>query len=113
MAKTKAMRLSRRLPHMLWKEIIGAAVYLYNKTLRQSLDWRTLYEVFQEYVISVQRVIGPRKPILYHLKVYAYDVYVFIKSKGDLDKPGKLQKLVPRAYIGYFVGYEFTNIYKV
>ncbi len=58
-------------------------------------------------------MIGPWKPIFYYLKVYTYKVYVFIKSKGDPDKLVKFQKLVPRVYIGYFVGYEFTNIYKV
>ncbi len=56
---------------------------------------------------------GPRKPIFYHFKAYACEVYIFIKSKGDLDKPGKLQKLALKVYIGYLVGYEFTNIYKV
>jgi len=58
-------------------------------------------------------MIGPWKPILYHLKAYTYKVYIFIKSKGDPDKPGKLQKLVSKTYIGYLVGYEFTSIYKV
>ncbi len=53
------------------------------------------------------------KPILYHFKAYAYEVYIFIKSKGDPDKPGRFQKLASKVYIGYFVGYEFTNIYKV
>ncbi len=89
-AKAKAMRLLKRLPHILWREIIGATVYLYNKTPRQSLDWRTLYEVFQKHIISAQRIIDPRNPILHHLKAYTCKVYVLIKSKGDLDKPGRL-----------------------
>ncbi len=63
--------------------------------------------------MSVQRMIGLRKPIFYHFKMYMYKVYVFIKSKGDPDKPGRFQKLASRVYIGYPVGYEFINIYKV
>ena len=63
--------------------------------------------------MMVQRVISLRKPIFYHLKAYVYEVYVFIKSKGDPDKSEKLQKLVPKIYIGYLVGYESINIYKV
>ncbi len=51
--------------------------------------------------------------ILYYFKAYVCEVYVFIKFKGDPDKPGRLQKLVPRVYIGYFVGYESINIYRV
>jgi len=69
--------------------------------------------VFQEHVISVQEMIGPRKPILHHLKVYTYKIYVFIKFKGDPDKPEKFQKLAPRTYIGYLVGYKSTSIYRV
>ncbi len=65
------------------------------------------------HVISVQRIIGPRKLIFYHLKTYMYKVYILIKFKGDLDKPGRLQKLAPRIYIEYLVGYEFISIYKV
>ncbi len=41
------------------------------------------------------------------------EVYVFIKSKGDPDKLERFQKLAPRVYIGYLVGYESMNIYKV
>ena len=58
-------------------------------------------------------MIGLWKPIFYYLKVYAYKVYVFIKSKSDPDKLGRFQKLVLRVYIGYLVGYEFINIYRV
>ncbi len=58
-------------------------------------------------------MIGPWKPIFYHLKAYIYKVYIFIKSKDDPNKPGRLQKLTPRAYIGYFVEYKSINIYKI
>ena len=40
-------------------------------------------------------------------------IYVFIKSKDDSDKPRRFQKLAPKTYIGYFVGYKSTNIYKI
>ena len=42
-----------------------------------------------------------------------YKVYVFIKFKSDPDKPRRFQKLASRVYIGYFIGYKFTSIYKV
>ncbi len=69
--------------------------------------------MFQKHVIVVQRVIGPRKSILYHFKTYVYKIYVFIKFKDDPDKFKRFQKLALRVYIGYFVGYESINIYKV
>ena len=69
--------------------------------------------MFQEHIISVQKITGLRKPIFHYLKTYTYKIYVFIKSKDDPDKLGRLQKLAPRIYIGYLVGYESINIYKV
>ena len=38
---------------------------------------------------------------------------MLIKSKGDTDCPGKHQKLNAKANIGYLVGYESTNIYRI
>ena len=113
MEKARAMRLSGRLPHALWRDIVAASIYLYNRTPRYSLGWRSPYEAFHEYVMASQGVDGPRKPILHHLKAYGCKCYVLIKSKGDPDYPGKLQKLQPKAHIGFLVGYESTNIYRI
>ena len=113
MAKARAMRLSGRLPHALWREIVSAATYLYNRTPRYSLEWKSPYEVFHDYVMASQGVTGPRRPILHHLKAYGCKCYTLINSSGDPDFPGKLQKLAPRAHIGYLVGYESTNIFRV
>ncbi len=63
--------------------------------------------------MNSEGVTGPRKPSLQHLRAYGYKAYTLIKSKGDLDYLGKLQKLAPRAHIGYIVGYESTSIYRV
>ena len=113
MEKARAMRLSGRLPHALWRDIVAASIYLYNRTPRYSLGWKSPYEAFHEYVMASQGVDGPRKPILHHLKAYGCKCYVLIKSKGDPDYPGKLQKLQPKAHIGFLVGYESTNIYRI
>jgi hypothetical protein len=65
------------------------------------------------FVMSAEGVTGPRKPILYHLKAYGCRCYTLIKSAGDPDRLQKLRKLQPKAHIGFFVGYESTNIYRV
>ena len=70
MEKARAMRLSARLPHALWTEIISMVIYLYNRTPRYGLGWKSPYEAFYEYVMSAEGVTGPQRPILYHLKVY-------------------------------------------
>src|SRR6266436_2469008 len=111
--KARAMRLSAHLPHALWREIIASAVYLYNRTPRQSLDWKSPYEAFQDVMMPVEGVSGPRKPALNHLKAYGCRSYVLIKSAGDPDRPKKRQKLQPKAHIGFLVGYESTNIYRI
>ena len=113
MEKARAMRFSGRLPHALWRDIVAAATYLYNRTPRYSLQWKSPYEAFHEHVMASQEVNGPRKPILHHLKAYGCKCYVLIKSKGDPDFSGKLQKLQPKAHIGFLVGYESTNIYRI
>lgn len=43
MEKARAMKLSTNLLHKLWREIISAATYLYNRTLRASNRWKFLY----------------------------------------------------------------------
>ena len=90
MEKARAMRLSANLPHKLWKKIVEAATYLYNRTLRASNDWKSPYEAFHTYVFDKEEVSGPRKPLFHHLRAYSCKAYVKIKSKGDPDYPGKL-----------------------
>ena len=73
--KARAIRLSGKLPHALWQEIIASAVYLYNQTPRQSLEWKSPYEAFHEVTMPVEGVSGPKKPTLNHLKAYALLYY--------------------------------------
>ena len=113
MEKAQAMRLSAKLLHKLWQEIIGTAGYFYNRTPRISNNWKSPYKAFHSYVFEQEGVSGPRKPQLHHLKAYGCKAYVLIKSKGDTDRPGKRQKLDAKAHIGFLVGYKSTNIYQI
>lgn len=113
MEKARAMRLSANLPHKLWREIVAAATYLYNRTPRASINWKSPYEAFHTYVYDKEEVSGPRKPLLHHLKAYGCKCYVLIKSKGDPQYLSKRRKLDAKAHIGFLVGYESTNIYRV
>jgi hypothetical protein len=63
--------------------------------------------------MTSEGVTGPRKPILRHLRAYGCKAFTLIKSEGDPDYRGKLQKLAPKAHIGYLVGYESTSIYRI
>ena len=42
-----------------------------------------------------------------HIEPYGCRAYVHIKGRPKLDK------LVPKAYIGYLVGYESTNVFRI
>ncbi len=83
MEKAYAIRLFKNLPHKLWREIVAAATYLYNRTLRASNNWRSPYKVFHTYVFEKEEVSGPQKPLLHHLRAYGCKAYVLVKSKGD------------------------------
>jgi hypothetical protein len=48
-----------------------------------------------------------QKPDLSHLHVYGYHSYPYIKNIPCT------QKLKPRAHLGYLVGYDSTNIYRI
>jgi len=48
-----------------------------------------------------------QKPSLAHLRVYGCRAYVHIPNRLRLDK------LEPKAEVGYLVGYESTNIFRI
>ncbi|ERF70143.1 hypothetical protein EPUS_00330 [Endocarpon pusillum Z07020] len=80
----------------LWPEIVKATGYLDNRTPKRQLEWRTSYESLLK-----------QKPNLAHLRTYGCRAYPLNKHIP------RLQKLQLRAYIGYLVGYESTNIYRI
>ncbi|EAQ91522.1 hypothetical protein CHGG_03457 [Chaetomium globosum CBS 148.51] len=110
--KAKAMRAAARLPEILWVEIYKAAVYLYNRTPKKRQDWRSPYEVFHTFLATRDGIPNPeRKPQLAHLRNYGCRAYVM--TTEAMLKKERLFKLRPNAWIGYLVGYESTNIYRI
>ena len=127
MEKARAMRISSNLPHDLWMEIINSAAYLYNRTPREAQGWKTLYEVFYTHLPETGNPIQGshenseegsfripviiKKPQLVHLQAYGCRAYA-MTAEAQLKKKRKW-KLDPRAYIGYLVGYDTTNIFRI
>jgi hypothetical protein len=110
--KARTMRLDANLPWELWPEIVRAAVYLYNRTPRYSNKWKSRYEVFFTTAAHYDGIATPpRKPNHAHLKAYGCKTFALTSDT----KRGKLhlQRLDPRAWIGYLVGYQSSNIYRV
>ena len=92
----RSMRIHARLPENLWPEIVKTAGYLLNRTPTKALNWKTPFEL----------AIGI-KPSLSHLHIYGCKAYTL--SHGI----PRIHKLQPRAFIGYLVGYDSTNIYRI
>jgi len=112
MERARAMRLAANLPHNLWKEIIDAAVYLFNRTPKEGLGWKTPFEIFFSHA-KIRDTAGPvnKKPHIAHLRAYGCRAYAMTKD-AQLKKRRRW-KLDSRAHIGYLVGYDSTNIYRV
>jgi len=111
MAKSRAMRIGANLPHNLWKEIINTAIYLHNRTPRQDSDWKTPYEILYTYTAKLSGLSGIRKPQLSHLRAYGCRAYAMTADAQE--KKRRLYKLDPRAHIGYLVGYNSSNIFRI
>lgn len=106
------MRLGSKLPAFLWVEIIRSAVYLYNRTLKYIYNWISPYERFFTFLSYRDGiVVKDRKPSQQHLKAYRCKAFA-ITSSAQLKSKHK-QRLNPKAFIGYLVGYNSTNIYRI
>jgi hypothetical protein len=90
----------------MWPEIVKASAYLLNRTPSKHLEWKSPLENLQ---ISLGRTII--RPDIGHLKVYGCRAYVY--TPEEVRKKERHYKLAPRAKIGYLVGYQSTNIYRI
>ena len=101
------MRIAANLPYDLWDKIINCIVYLQDRTPQESNGWKSPYKKFYTFLANGRL----RKPQLAHLKAYGCRAYA-ITSDAQLKKK-RLNKLDPQAHIGYLIGYDSTNIYKI
>ncbi|RYP87917.1 hypothetical protein DL769_000369 [Monosporascus sp. CRB-8-3] len=92
--------------------IFKAAVYLYNRTPKYALFWQSPYEVYYTYLAYRDGVaVLDRKPQQAHLRTYGCMAYAMTITA--IKKEQRLQKLNPKAWIGFLVGYRSTNIYEI
>lgn len=106
------MRATAKLPEDLWREVYSAAIYLLNRMPRYHLNWHSPYERLHSFASGAEGVINRRpKPRLHHLRVYGCKVYAMTAAAQQKHK--KLHKLNPGVFIGYLVGYDSTNIYRI
>jgi hypothetical protein len=73
-----------------------------NRSPNKSLKWRSPLRALQEYT-GIQNL----KPNLAHLKAFGSRAYLHIHNAPKLDK------ILPKAHIGYLVGYDSSNIFRI
>ncbi|KAF4310846.1 Integrase catalytic core [Botryosphaeria dothidea] len=94
--KARAMRIGANLPEHLWPETVLAATYIHNRIPSKVLKWKTPFELAHGI-----------KPNVAHMRVYGCKAYALSKT---IPRSNKLQE---RALVGYLVGYDSTNIYRI
>lgn len=94
--KARAIRIEANLPAYLWPWCTQTAGFLTNRTLMNKHKWKTPFQAVTSYRLNLS-----------HLKAFRYKAYPLDKSI-----PRK-EKMAPRAYLGFLVGYEGTNIYNI
>ena len=110
--KIRTMGIGANLPAHLWSEISRAATYLHNRTPKYTYNWKSPYDRFHTHVAHRDGVVvEDRKPQQAHLKVYGCKA--FAMTSDAQKKVKRLQRLKPKAWIGYLVGYDSTNIYRI
>ena len=90
------MALASSIPSNLWPETVSAATYLINRTPTKALSYKTPYEYLNGY-----------QPVLSHLYVFGCKAYPLIQ------KILRSEKLLPRAHVGYLIGYDSSNIFRI
>ena len=94
--KARAMSIGASIPLFLWNEVISTAAYLLNRTPIRQRNWKTPFELLYN-----------KPPSLAHIHIFGCRAYPLNNTMP------KRQKLSPRAHLGYLMGYDSTNIYRI
>ncbi|KJZ69618.1 hypothetical protein HIM_10981 [Hirsutella minnesotensis 3608] len=112
--KARTMQIGASLPAELWPETWQAATYLHNRSPQQAQDWKTPFEKLQLWLQQQNRDTGyaQSQPDIAHLKAYGCKAYPLTKDALKRIQRKDL-KTAPQAEIGYLVGYESSNIFRI
>lgn len=93
---SRSLAVTSGVPPYLYHEVYFFANYLHNRTPVKALGWKTPHELVYD-----------RKPSLAHLRMFGCRAYALRKVIKRTDK------LSPRALIGYLVGIDSRNIFRI
>jgi len=109
--KARLLILDSNLPRELWPEMVRTAVYLLNRTPKQRLAWKTPYESFFS-AIPTSNAENEHRPKMAHLRVIGCKAFALTESAQLKDQRLK-SRTSPKAWIGYLVGYNSQNIFRI
>ena len=96
------LKSSGNLPDSMWPECYEAAAYILNRMATRRLKWQSPLGKLQELT-----GVPVPEPKLAHLRAFGSRAYALNYHLDQLDR------LEPRVHIGYLVGYESTNIFRI
>ncbi|KAI0992239.1 hypothetical protein K3495_g15947 [Podosphaera aphanis] len=97
--RARAISIQSKLSLALWCELVKTAAYLLNRTPRYKFGNKTPFEILYK-----------KQPDFGHIRPIGSKVYYLLKGNSA---PPKLQKLNARAAIGYLIGYDGANKYRI
>lgn len=100
--RATALKLESNLPDNVYVECYFTAGYLLNRTPAQRLNWKTPIGGLQE-----EMGLPDWKPFAGNIYRFGSKAYVHNKTRE------KLEKLAPKAYVGWLVGYQGSNIWRI
>lgn len=102
--KARCLCSGAKLPKDLYPEFYLAAQYLLNRTPTKRFNWKS------PLVVLMRALSKPARAKFSHLKVFGCKAYALLKGP---DAPAKGDKLMPRAFVGYLIGYDSENIFRI
>lgn len=113
-SQSRAMLVDANLPDDMWPEAWKTAVYLHNRSPQQAHDWKTPFERLHQWLRDNNRDTGylQTQPDITHLKAYGCCAYPLTREALK-QKHKRNLKTHPHAEVGYLVGYDSTNIFRI
>ena len=94
--KCRSLMAQANIPFEMWNEGYLMAVYIENRTPVKAIGWKTPFEAFTN-----------RRPMAAHMHPFG------CRAFAKIHKIPRLQKMSPRALVGYLMGYDSTNIFRI
>jgi hypothetical protein len=99
MEKERSMLSGAKLEQEFWKDAVGTACYLVNRSPSSVLDEKMPHEVW-----------NVKKPSLEHLSVFGRDAYVHVQKENRIKLDNKFEKCIFVGYKDGIKGYKLWNL---